>query len=288
MFTNAGRFTLWTTRQATRPPSCTVPSLFSRTSESDLIVSSTKFREKLPRVYELRDLIDDPAAPCAYFQRFDEKLRDEPSMMNVWLTRERDLERLDPKAWSFLKHEARPYLTARDKRGRGWHQLIAILNQARAYNFLIDEGCTAVRFIPRSNVQEQMTPDIQAEQKNRTVACEVKTIELSDAEIESRQPAHGGRTLGSLEEGFFKKLTSVLVTAKKQMESFDSSPYARRVAFVVVNFDEPHGEYKVNYFAQIDQYLGTHPVAGIEVVLYNERTPFHCPVTIRNATVVNE
>jgi hypothetical protein len=86
----------------------------------------------MPRVDELRALIDDPSKPSAYFQNFDESVCAEPSAGGVWLAREREFQRLDPASWEFLKAEARPYLTARDAKGRGWEQLIAILNQARA------------------------------------------------------------------------------------------------------------------------------------------------------------
>jgi len=47
------------------------------------------------------------------------------------LAREREFQRLDDAAWEFLKDEALPYLSARDRKGRGWEQLISILNQAR-------------------------------------------------------------------------------------------------------------------------------------------------------------
>ena len=91
------------------------------------------FREQLPRVYELRDLITRPTAPDAYFQYFDDSLRDEPSKMKVWCARERELQRLDANAWRFLKDEALPYPTKKGPERRGWEQLIAMLNQARAY-----------------------------------------------------------------------------------------------------------------------------------------------------------
>ena len=87
------------------------------------------FRKELPRVYELRDLIDDPRAPSACFQDFDSLLRDDHVAKEAWLAREEELSRLDMAAWNLLKNEARPYLECRDAE-RGWYQLFAILNQA--------------------------------------------------------------------------------------------------------------------------------------------------------------
>jgi hypothetical protein len=114
---------------------------------------------ELPRVNELRALIADPSADSAYFgQDFDERFRGSPARQRVWLGRERELQGLDDIAWAFLKDEARPYLMQKDKKGRGWQQLFTILNQASAYNFLIQQlRCTDVRFVPRDARTE--TPD---------------------------------------------------------------------------------------------------------------------------------
>ncbi len=97
----------------------------------------------MPRVYELRDLIADRSHPSAYFQKFDDTLND-PLRRQVWLAREQEFQRLDDESWQFLKDEAHPYLMARDD-NRGWQQLIAILNQTRAHNYLIDLGGAEVR-----------------------------------------------------------------------------------------------------------------------------------------------
>ena len=41
------------------------------------------FREQLPRIYELRDLIEDPALPGAAFQNIENTLHD-PSAMQIF------------------------------------------------------------------------------------------------------------------------------------------------------------------------------------------------------------
>lgn len=64
------------------------------------------FRSQMPKVYELRDLIADPTNPSAYFQSFDESLRDSPLKMQTWLAREKEFDRLDGVAWKSLKDEA--------------------------------------------------------------------------------------------------------------------------------------------------------------------------------------
>ena len=72
------------------------------------------------------------------------------------------------------------------------------------------------------------------------------------------------------------------------MASYNSSTGVRHIAFVVVNFDDSIGEYKTNYYKEIDRYLANIPVTEIEVVFFNQRTCFHSDVHMKNATVVNE
>ena len=246
------------------------------------------FRQEMPRVYELRDLIDDLSESGAYFQDFDSSISDDPSKQKTWLARERVFQRLDPESWQFLKSEAKPYLTKRSASGRGHQQLIAILNQAWAHNYLIDEGCLQVRFIPRARKGGRETPDLEGELQGRKVLCEVKTVSISDDEVARQQTGGAGSTAVSLEVGFFNKLNSDLLKAKKQIKSYDNSAGARHIVFMVVDFDDFLGEYKANYFQQIDRHLATNPIHGIDIVFYNQRTAFHFPVAMCRATVVNE
>src|SRR5580692_10208277 len=106
------------------------------------------FRQQLPRLYELRDLIANPTSPGAYFQNLDNNLQVSPTAMQAFSDREKDFQGLDAAAWAYLKDEAVPYLSRKATNGRGWQQLFDILNQARAYNYLKSIGCASVRFVP--------------------------------------------------------------------------------------------------------------------------------------------
>jgi hypothetical protein len=244
-------------------------------------------RDLMPRVYELMALIEDPSDPRAYFQDFEETIRVEPAKRQVWLSRERDFRRLDPLSWDFLKSEALPYLMSRDQ-VRGWSQLISILNQARAYNFLVDEGCQNVRFIPRAKAKGIETPDVEAKMGTLKVLCEVKSIQISQPEAKRRANGSTGSAVLQLEQGFFNKLTSGLLKARNQLQAFDENSDARLIAFVVTEFDDFFAECKQSYFEQIDKFLAGNHAPGIEVVLYNQRAAFHPEVRLKHATVVNE
>ncbi|MGI0134942.1 MAG: hypothetical protein ACREBW_08310 [Candidatus Micrarchaeaceae archaeon] len=239
---------------------------------------------ELPRVCELICLIEDQSAPSAYFQDFENSVRNDPEKKQVWLAREAELSKLDENAWDYLKNEARPYLTKRDPK-RGWAQLISILNQARAYGYLQSIGCSTPRFIPSDS---KKTPDLEADLNGGKVLCEVKTIGPSDEEVTARCNNTVRTTKDCLETGFCKKLSSTLEQAKNQMEAYDGGGSARQIVFAIINFNDLWAQYKENYYRQVDDYLGKNPVPGIEIVFFNQRTPFHAQVRMSHATVVNE
>jgi hypothetical protein len=72
------------------------------------------------------------------------------------------------------------------------------------------------------------------------------------------------------------------------MEVYDVGGNARRIAFLIINFDDSFAEYKADYYSQIDQHLASEPVEGVDVVFYNQQTAFHVDVSMRSALVVNE
>jgi hypothetical protein len=238
------------------------------------------------RVYELIALIEERAHYSSFFKNFEHSIQESDEKRRKWLAREKELQRLDQEAWEFLKNEAFPYLTARNHCGRGWEQLISILNQARAYIFLFDIGCSEIKFIHK--IEGVETPDLEAELNDNPVFCEVKTINKSEQEVEARQCNLVNKTLLSLGAGFFKKLDSDLKKAKSQMASYNNKFGVRHIAFIVINFDDLLGEYKTSHYEEIDQHLDVMPVAEIEVVFFNQITCFHNDVHMKNATVVNE
>jgi hypothetical protein len=243
-------------------------------------------RSEFPKVNQLIDLIDDRTHNDSYFKNFEHSIEESVEKRNVWLAREKELQRLNLDAWDSLKKEAFPYLTARSHCGRGWEQFITILNQARAYIFLLNLGCSEIRFI--SPIKDKETPDLEGVLDSIPVICEVKTVNKSAQEVEAQQSGSLSFTLTTLGPGFFKKLTSDLAKAKRQMVSYNDSPNVRHLAFVVLNFDDSLGEYKIDYYKEIDQYLFGIPVDGIEVVFFNQRSCFHNEIKMKNATVINE
>ncbi len=244
------------------------------------------FRKQMPRLYELRDLIDDPRSPDAYFQNFDNNVRDSPHhVKQIYLRWERELQGLDSEAWEFLKTEASPYLVHRDPTGRGWQQLFDLLNQARAYNYLRALGCSNVRFIPRA--QAVRTPDLEAVLGSARVLCEVKTVNISEEEVRARSEFTVRSIAIRLQDGFFHKLKSVIIDAEDQMQAYDRSGAARHYVYINPNFDDFLAQCKKDYFRQIDQYLSDNPIQEVNLIFHNDFTAFYEPLAMTNVTVVN-
>jgi hypothetical protein len=245
-------------------------------------------RAKLPRLYELKDLGDDPTSANAYFRNFEKHLQDSPHVLQIYLRWERSLQKLDFNAWDFLKDEALPYLTTKQAKKRGWEQLFNILNQARAYAYLKAAGCSSPRFIPRADAQGFETPDIEAALGSARLLCEVKSVNISEDEVRARTEFTVRSIAIRLDRGFFGKLQSDIDKAKSQMCAYDRYGTAARLVYINVRFDDFLAQCKEDYFRQIDRYLSDHPVAGARLIFNNDHTAFYKPLSMTNATVDNE
>lgn len=228
------------------------------------------YRDELPRVFELHDLIAHSSLPQAYFQNFEKSLSQIPQKLKQFLDIEKDLQGLDAAAWVFLKSEVTPLLAAKHPT-RGWQSLFDKLNQAKAFNYLKGAGYLNVRFIPPSAVKGQQAPDLQAD----GTLCEIKTINVSDVEADRRDSGGVGTVTDRLDEGFFKKLSSDLLKAKAQMVSYDGGKASKYIAYVIVNFDDRLHEYADRYQQQIDRYIASDPVPGLKVVVFDIKPPFY-------------
>lgn len=229
-------------------------------------------RSQFQRISELRDYSIRLHSPKAYFQHDDTKFSD-PRKRRVFLDIERDLQGLDVEAWAFVKGEALPRLQAKHPT-RGWEQLFETLNETKGYNYLVRIGCTDVKFIPRSTTEGVRTPDLRGLLASTKPLCEIKTINASAREVDRRRNGGVRTTLAHLEEGFFSKLTSDINTAALQMRALDADVETRRIAYLVVNFDDNLHEYAVEYRKQLEAYIASVATPDIEVVL-DIKPPFY-------------
>ena len=105
-------------------------------------------RVKFDRLYELRDLGDQED----YFSNIDERLDEPFSRKKLADLAElaESLNRLDEESWNYLKGQCKPLLS-KVSEDRGWTPLFDRFNEAKGYGYLLDRGCSSLKFIARSD-----------------------------------------------------------------------------------------------------------------------------------------
>ena len=228
----------------------------------------------LARIDELRELVENPASPDAYFQNFEQTLDEWPPKKRQFTDLERELQGLDLPAWQHLKKDVVPLLQQRHPT-RGWQLLFDKLNHAKAYSYLARIGCTSIRFIPECPITGQKTPDLEAQLGPTKVLCEVKTINISEIEATRRTRGGVGSTEAQVSDGFFNKVSADLRNAQKQMNVYAGSNDARKIVYIVVNFDDPHHQYADDYKEQIDAFLSTNQIISELEVQFDIKPPYY-------------
>jgi hypothetical protein len=160
------------------------------------------YRKELPRIYEPHDLGPNPDSTNFYFRNLDQSLADIPQKLKQFRDLERELQGLDPVAWTFLKSELEPLLTVKDP-VRGWEALWNKLKQAKAYK---RSGYSHAAFNPPSVVKGKKTSDLEAGNGASKALCEVKTINMSEVEAERRLTGGVGTSEDQLNAAFLGKL----------------------------------------------------------------------------------
>jgi hypothetical protein len=150
---------------------------------------------------------------------------------------------------------------------RGLEPLYDLLGEARAYNHLRRQGCVGLRFVPTAKGRK--TPDLEATDPNgRAVLCDAKTINISDAEAHRRRIGGVGTSTDQLDDRFFRKLKSDLQRANDQMMAFASDAATRRIAYIIIHYDDSLHEYADRYERQAGHFLAGSPIEGMEAILY--------------------
>jgi len=253
---------------------------------------TVSLRERLPRVFELKDLVGNPDQEHAYFQDFEASLDSMPQKLDAFIHLESQLAMLDSAAWRDLAGRAARHLVSTTRRiGRGWQQLFDALNEARAYGYLLRMGCTNIEFVAPG---EGKKPDLAASLEGEPILCEVKTINVSDDQADINRRMEPGETFANEvrpqlpDEFFVNKLTPTLQWATQQLASHDPSKRARWIVYVVLNLDDLAFDYDTEQFRQIDDYLVSHPVADVELVFVPGKNSFGRIFSMRSATIDQE
>jgi hypothetical protein len=219
-----------------------------------------------------------PPSLDAYFLDFEQDLKELPVKLKHFLDIESELQTLDSASWKHLKAELAQLLKKRDAK-RGWQALFDKLNEAKGYGYLVRLGCTNIRFIPRSSVHGQQTPDLHADLGATKMVCEVKTVNVSELEAGHRTTGSARDVLLQLPDGFFKKLKCDLELARRQLAAASTETLVRKIAYVIINFDDLLHEYVDDYVEQIEKFVATIVMPEVEIV-FNIKPPFYSATNI--------
>ena len=212
---------------------------------------------KFPRLSELRREAGDPSP--YYFDVEDANEIQEKHVQEI----EADLQGLDSAAWESFKQDLIP-LVNKPERERGWQPLLNKLNEAKGYNYLVRIGCSDVEFVPRSSSR---SPDLRGRLGSSAVLCEVKTINPSDDEFESRENHSVRSIVFHLGIGFFNKLRFTLENASDQMTVYSQDTATKKIAYLVINYDDILHEYAATYSTQVAAFIANNPVPGLDIEL---------------------
>jgi hypothetical protein len=220
----------------------------------------------LPRLSELVGEIEQSVGFNPW-PDYWQKLEEHPNVKVKFDELEHYLGKLEQKDWKLFKQKILPRFKSKQS-DRGWQQAFDLVSEAIAYSVLKDQGFVDLEFVPEST--NHRTPDILCRDFDVCVACEVKTVNESDDEIQSRVDGTSRTISDTLSNEFFGKIKSHLNCADGQLEQY---PSYKPMVFFVLNFDDYLHEYVDRYFDQISARLNQLTLPNVRLFFW-ARKPF--------------
>ena len=136
------------------------------------------------------------------------------------------------------------------------------MNEVFAYRYLVSKGFDNVRFIKEDN--RKRSPDIRYKIHNVLKYCEVKTLGISNDEINRRNAegvVHDSSVYITLDYGFLNKFCHAIKNAKKQICSFGIDG----LVYIIIRFDDIALDNYNNYRKQLIEFSKAHGFENIFV-----------------------
>lgn len=194
-----------------------------------------------------------------FFGELDTTLRLSSQARAFYRAYERALSYLDQESWAELSRKAIAHF--RDHReGQLKQGFFNQLNDAFAYQFLSRRGCSRVSILREG---QNPTPDIEFFIGETRHYCEVKTIGISQEEINRRgaESLFDGSVYQELSPAFLRKLDSTLLMAHSQVTSQGTTG----LVFVIAQFDDFTMAHYERYHEQLVDFLRTHEIPDVYV-----------------------
>lgn len=212
----------------------------------------------MKRVRELITKVKEKHPTDSFFDDLDEIFKVSSLAKQQYQAYEDAFSYLDLASWQILSQKALKHFTDH-REGQLKQGFFNQLNEAFAYQFLVQSGYENVRFLNED--KQRKTPDLVYQDANIKRYCEVKTISRSDEDIKrfEKIEVFDAQIYRGLSEGFFKKLNDDLKEANEQIASQEGDG----LVFVIVNFDDFTLTYYEQYHKQITEFLSNHEVPEV-------------------------
>jgi hypothetical protein len=174
---------------------------------------------------------------------------------------EKTLSKLDAESWERLCAKTLSAVNA-DHRFRRYQQLFNHLNEAKGYEFLLDQGYTEIEFIQPSRSE---SPDLRAIRLSSTANLEVKTINESNENLgpDALWKTEAVSVPRNLSTEFKSKIVSTIEQARRQLNSYPSA-VDRKIVFLIIRLD--HGQKTAwHLYSELKQFVASQSKDGIEV-----------------------
>lgn len=187
------------------------------------------------RILEIIANVRDKYPNDDFFSNFEYSCRISPLKRQYYRAYNNALNILDIESWQVLKEKAlQQYLNHR--KGQKKQGFFNQLNEAFAYRYLIRKGFDDVKFIREG---KNKTPDIGFKVHNTQSYCEVKTLGISDDEINRRTTWTSSKVndcslYESLNDGFVNKFYDAVNAARQQICSVGSDG----LVYIIIRFDD--------------------------------------------------
>ncbi len=182
-----------------------------------------------------------------FFSNFENDLRIDPNRTKRrhYHAYNKSLMVLDEESWQILKQKAlQHYLDHR--KGQRKQGFFNQLNEAFAYRYLVNKGFKNVRFIREG---KNIKPDIKFTVHNERHYCEVKSLGISNDEINRRSSmkAYNGSVYLRLSNGFMNKFHDAVTSARKQINALGPNG----MVYIIILFDDIALDYYQDYRKQL-------------------------------------
>jgi len=214
----------------------------------------------MKRFREFINLVRKKFPNTGFFNNFEQNMR-QPDACRVYYAYERALICLDADSWEVLKRKAVGHFK-NGRENQQWQGIFNQLNEAFAYQYLIGKGYKHVRTPSETGKTKQ--PDIEYYDGDKKCFCEVKTLGISENEIDRRssdklQVRDAYSDYGKLSCGFLGKLKSTLDAAHCQIKAQGGVG----LIYLLINFDDITYDYYDCYHAQVLACLKEHAAERI-------------------------